>query len=132
MEPERTQHTLKDSYSYCFPIPMSVLLQQIESEGEEDPETILDGMPIPKELCSVRLWEVETNQSLLQASAHIDNMRALHFLPCSDKLGSLASTPDNILAHHYHAASQSSAGIFYWMRSRDSAKLSGEVLHGGR
>lgn len=91
---------------------MSVLLQQIESEGEEDPETILDGMPIPKELCSVRLWEVETNQSLLQASAHIDNMRALHFLSCSDKLGSLTSTPDNILAHHYHAASQSSAGIF--------------------
>lgn len=79
-------------------IPMSLLLQQIELESEEDPDSILDGMPIPKHLCSVLLWEKETNESLLQASVHVDNILALEVGSLSVKI---SSSPNDILGQHY-------------------------------
>lgn len=101
---KKTQHALSKNS-----IPMSLLLQQIELADEQDPGKILDGTPIPKKLCSVLLWDKETNRSLLQASVHVDNILALEIeSPYGRRrgifLGCVAETVRSFLAKCYSSA----------------------------
>lgn len=58
-------------------VPVSIVLAQLGLPASSELDAVLNGLPIPKTLCSALLWGQQTNRCLLQASVHIDNLHAL-------------------------------------------------------
>lgn len=60
-------------------IPVAVLLDQLGFSSQNTIKDVIRGLPIKEEFCKPLLWDSETNKSILQASAHIDNTVSLRF-----------------------------------------------------